>query len=386
MLDGGILDSQAMNMKTIFFVLVSLLAAPQVLAVDASFTPLGDLPGGDFYSLALDISADGTTVVGVSSSESGDGTWEAFRWTVATGMVGLNNPGDDPTEISRASSVSADGSVAVGAKDGAFRWTESGGMSFLDDLTPGLISASAAWGVSADGSVIAGTGFGPNGMEAFRWTALDGIVGLGFLSQTLPDSSGFGLSADGAAVVGQSMSGPPDVEAIRWTAQSGTVGLGHLTLVPPGFFYALGWGISADGNTVVGQARTVDFEEAFRWTEETGMISLDPMRGTTFYSVAEDVSADGSIIVGIGEGLRAMVWDVNHGMRDIQNLLEDEHGLNLGDWVLRHAYGVSDDGTSIVGLGMNPNGDWEAWLVTLPRSVSVARRNGLSFDDPLAGN
>ena len=41
----------------------------------ASFTGLGDLPGGSFNSSARGVSADGSTVVGVSSSDSGT---EAF--------------------------------------------------------------------------------------------------------------------------------------------------------------------------------------------------------------------------------------------------------------------------------------------------------------------
>jgi probable HAF family extracellular repeat protein len=71
---------------------------------------LGDLPGGNFYSFAMDISADGSVVVG--GSESGAGS-EVFRWTNAEGMVGLGNlPGGDN---SYALGVSGDGSVVVGS-------------------------------------------------------------------------------------------------------------------------------------------------------------------------------------------------------------------------------------------------------------------------------
>ena len=52
----------------------------------ASFTPLGDLAGGDFHSGAFDVSGDGSTVVGYSSSASGD---EAFVWDATNGMQGL---------------------------------------------------------------------------------------------------------------------------------------------------------------------------------------------------------------------------------------------------------------------------------------------------------
>ena len=48
---------------------------------------LGDLPGGIFSSGAQAISTDGTVVVGAGNFN--DVTDEAFRWTAATGMVGL---------------------------------------------------------------------------------------------------------------------------------------------------------------------------------------------------------------------------------------------------------------------------------------------------------
>ena len=336
----------------------------------ASFQGLGDLPGGEFFSEAFGISGDGQVVVGWSHSTSDHQAREAFRWTATEGMVGLNNPGADPAVYSRAIAASHDGSVIVGRRDLAFLWTAEDGMVFLDDLTPGDLNAFRANGVSADGSVIVGNALGDTPMEAYRWTAQSGAVGLGFLAEAkvMPDSSAAAVSADGLIVTGQGLSGPPDVEAFRWTLKTGMVGLGGLTKLPLGFSYALGFGISADGSTIVGQARTVEFEEAFRWTAETGLESLDPLHGTTFFSTARDASADGSIIVGLGEGFRAMIWDEVHGMRDLQDLLENEHGLDLSGWTLGTVYGISDDGTHLAGNGINPKGDREAWLATLPRT------------------
>lgn len=53
------------------------LLTTSVLRADLGFTPLGDLPGGETNSLAHAISADGTTVVGLSASANG--LSEAFR-------------------------------------------------------------------------------------------------------------------------------------------------------------------------------------------------------------------------------------------------------------------------------------------------------------------
>ena len=52
----------------------------------ASFQGLGDLPGGHYSSTAMDVSPDGSTVVGDSTPLSGG---EAFRWTEAGGMQPL---------------------------------------------------------------------------------------------------------------------------------------------------------------------------------------------------------------------------------------------------------------------------------------------------------
>ena len=71
---------------------------------------LGDLPGGSFHSAANSVSADGSVVVGFSSSGNGN---EAFIWTAGGGMVGIGDlPGG--TFSSNAVDISADGSVVVG--------------------------------------------------------------------------------------------------------------------------------------------------------------------------------------------------------------------------------------------------------------------------------
>ena len=73
---------------------------------------LGDLPGGAHSSTALAVSADGSVVVGWSSSDFAQGRGVAFRWTEASGMDHLGNLGGDFT--SSASATSGDGSLVVG--------------------------------------------------------------------------------------------------------------------------------------------------------------------------------------------------------------------------------------------------------------------------------
>src|SRR5882757_6619714 len=96
----------------IFFVnLISLVDA-------ASFEGIGGLPGIPLNSYASSVSADGSTVIGVSATPNG--FMEAFRWTAATGMVGLGDlPGGNPNTpfgsfFSEAMGISGDGMTVVG--------------------------------------------------------------------------------------------------------------------------------------------------------------------------------------------------------------------------------------------------------------------------------
>ncbi len=334
----------------------------------AKFVPLGDLPGGSFQSSSFGVSADGSVVVGIGDSTSGQ---EAFRWTSDGGMAAL---GDLPGGIfySLASRVSADGSVVVGFGNStsgqeAFRWTSTGGLVSLGDLAGGLV-ASRADGVFADGSVVIGTGNSTSGFEAFRWTSGGGMVGLGDLSGGSFSSKANGLSADGLVIVGfgNSTSGQ---EAFRWTSGGGMVGLGDLT---GGSFSSQAQGVSADGSVIVGSGSSTSGIQAFRWTSGGGMAGLGDLPGGAFFSSASDVSADGSVVVGVGAsaiGLEAFIWDAGNGMRNLKGVLMPSVGVALNGWTLQNALAVSYDGRTVVGTGTNPAGFAEAWLAYLADQV-----------------
>ena len=348
----------------------------------ASFQELGFLPGGSFSrSFALGVSADGSVVVGESSSVNSPA--EAFRWTQGTGMVGLGFlPGGGPSANLNAGSnalgISADGSVVVGYSNipnvnggyEAFRWTQATGMVGLGDL-PGGIFDSKATGVSADGSVVVGNGTGFYG-TAFRWTQATGMVGLGYLpgGGYYAASYASGVSANGSVVVGVSTSANGTEalvwqEAFRWTQGTGMVGLGDL---PGGSFWSNAQNVSADGSVVVGQSSGAYGYEAFRWTQGTGMIGLGSLPGGLFVSAATGVSADGSVIVGYSVGGEVFVWNSTQGMRSLREILTNDYGLDLTGWgALSYAGNpqVSADGLTIVGQGWNPNGNLEAWIARL---------------------
>jgi len=127
---------------------------------------------------------------------------------------------------------------------------------------------------------------------------------------------------------------------------------------------------------IVGTARPENGQyEAFRWTEETGLVGLGDLPGGGIDSRAHGVSADGAVIVGWAEaespvGKTAFVWDAEQGMRALQDVLVHECQLDLEGWALEEAHGVSDDGFTVVGWGYNPVGDKEAWIAVIPEPTS----------------
>jgi probable HAF family extracellular repeat protein len=337
----------------------------------ATFTPLG-LFGG-LRSRTLDVSGDGSTVVGFVDDASGA---SVFRHTNAATMFDRRALARDDV------AVSGDGSVVVGSyltpsfSIEAFRWPDGGDFESLGDFPGGpALPSSAAFDASADGSVIVGHGTTALGDEAFRWTQATGLVGLGYLPGGDDESVAMGVSPDGAFVVGYAGTRR---EAFRWTAQTGMVGLGRM----PGAEWSVARSVSADGSVVVGfnsfpstgigspRAR------AFRWTATDGMVGLSNLPPERNHSEAHDVSADGSVIVGTGVTLSqsgqelggAFLWTAPTGMVNLQEFLVSSGVSNLNEWTLTEARGISADGLTIVGVG-NHNGVTEAWVATIPEVI-----------------
>ena len=65
-------------------------------------------------------------------------------------------------------------------------------------------------------------------------------------------------------------------------------------------------------------------------------------------------------------GFEAFVWDATTGS-SLRQVLVSQFGLgdSLRGWKLQAATAVSADGSVVVGYGMNPHGNREAWLAYL---------------------
>ena len=359
----------------------ALTAGPSTALGNSGVVGLGDIPGGEFRSTAIRVSGDGSTVVGYGTNRNG--VDEAFRWSVDTGMVGLGFlPGFGKT-ASWAHGVSDDGSVIVGmnrsgAQTRSFRWTESDGMVHLVDLPGGEIESEAI-NTNVDGSVIVGFGNNADGRrEAVQWTSTSGPTPLGFLPGLDSLSVASAVSSDGLTIIGSSRGVSSDLHIFRWTELRGLEDLGFARGER-----TVAEDASRDARIVVGVTIDAAEREAFRWTAGSGFVLLgDLPGGSRTKSRALGVSADGRIVVGEGEvdrGTRAFIWDAHRGMRNLNTMLTDEIGIDLGGWVLTQATGISDDGLTIVGNGTNPNGQREAWLVYIPEPSTAILTLALGY-------
>ncbi len=185
------------------------------------------------------------------------------------------------------------------------------------------------------------------------------FAGVGDLPGGSFRSNAFDISADGTVVVGESLS-EPGWEAFRWTQEKGMVGLGDL---PGGGFHSIAAAVSADGSVIVGRGRPEGglVYEACRWTAEGGIEGLGFLPNSGPSSMAFGVSDDGLVIIGRAEldpfGYAvAFRWTAEEGMVSLGFL---ESGVPT-----RGAWGVSADGSVIMGSAFIPNTSQEAFRWT----------------------
>jgi uncharacterized membrane protein len=363
--------------RVIALALLAAAGAPPALA--QTFTGIGQLDGTStpIGSYANGVSADGSIVVGASYLfDPGFGFTVAHgtRWTPSGGLQDL---GHFTLSASVATRTSNDGNTIAGYAGfvtgtgeveprNAIYWTNAGAIpqGALISVFPdpvGYISTD----VSADGSVIIGQtrapGPEPVPDQAFRFTQSGGAQILAQPAGYSGPASANAISADGSLIVGYS-EGPDALKAWRWTAAGGVQILpGVPTGVP-----AAAYGVSANGQVIVGDFNT----QAMRWTAGGGFQALGL---GAFSSTAVDASADGSVIVGNGyfdasqTAPSAFIWDAAHGMRDLRSVLISD--FHLGEptmWTLTEATGISDDGLTIVGNGIDRLGVREGWVVHIP--------------------
>jgi uncharacterized membrane protein len=339
-------------MARVPLVLSVVAAAPA--AAQLSFQPLGFAPGRP-SSRAQAISADGGTIVGDEEASLSSRAW---YWRPATGMTLIGG--------TRARSVSPDGDVIVGLQGGtggtSFRYRVSTNTNFVLPFLGGY--GLEAFGASADGTTIVGKVWAVHSDFPQIWREGQGFSGLPYAPNT--DSGyAYATTPDGSVVVGDmyafvNSSGT----AFRWTS-AGTVALGTLT---GGQGRSGALAVSPDGSVIVGYSSSATFRSPFRWVQGQGMQELGMPAGATD-GRALALNPDGSVVAGFywaNNADHAFIWDQAHGTRDLQLVLEQQGSSGeLLQWSLQRATGVSADGRSIAGYGIDPQGRTQAFLARI---------------------
>ena len=117
------------------------LRAPSTALAMPMFMGLGDLPGGQSYSFADDVSDDGTTVVGRSNSSSGP---EAFRWAEKGVAWRDLDPGLEPPEAAVASAEEMAAVRAAAGQADLLGETDLPGDVGIGDLLDGTTAEERA--------------------------------------------------------------------------------------------------------------------------------------------------------------------------------------------------------------------------------------------------
>ncbi len=324
-----------------------------------TFRGVGDLVGGSSESIGAAIVSSGSVVIGTSA---GNGGYQPFRWEATRGIQEVT------TSNGFAYGASADGGVIVGrltTSEQAYRWTLSGGVQPLAYLAGGNTSVARA--VSADGLTTIGMSGSTAGLQAFRYTSATGLQGLGALPGGTFFSRADGVSANGSVIVGAS-NGTYGSVAFRWTASGGMQSLGVIGGAPTTGNESGATAVSDDGQTIVGWSSSPTRTQAFRWTASGGMQGLGDLPGGASQSIAHGVNGNGSVVVGVAHtsaGGEAFIWDSVNGIRNLRAVLTSLFITNVAGWRLTSATGLSADGQTIVGTGINPSGVREAWTATL---------------------
>jgi len=280
-----------------------------VVAANVRAAVTFDFVGPRGYA-GTDVSANGSVIVG---NVVGDGSYETFRWTQASGAVPLGRA-TVPVIGTGAGSpdVSYDGSRVSATIIGDDNYSttglwENGSWSWPTQLPPGAAvvdsNRSDAWGLSGDGNTVVGLYWkSPPGGSARGLSWKTGNPGAALASSGLdPKSSrANATNYDGTVAVGwQDYNGP--WQPCVWIS-------GVQTILDATPVLCMAQAVDDDGSVIVGDNynAAVDRREAALWRLQGGQyvkenLGVLPGTPTNYHGRvwAQDVSGDGSIVVGV---------------------------------------------------------------------------------------
>jgi hypothetical protein len=364
------------------------------LAGTTQFIPLDVECGFPFFPTfcVVDMAGDGKTIL-----------YQGAVWSEASGMTPIGAPQYGFATVA----LSDDGSTVVGTIGvdtpelglheeaaiwrGGDTWQPLGG---LPGAFPCGTNYTTAFDVSGDGSKVVGLawiGAACENAHGFEWTEAGGMADLGAIVDGRASRAN-GISADGSTIVGWNDQQTGGRAGAFWAGGNG-----------PRWFKGEGarifageaQGVSSDGAYIAGgnyndPARPNSYVEPWLWSEATGVVPLGMVKGLRGDVIdgqhyATDVSDDGRVVVGqdtlfiTGEQL-AWIWTSGHGIELLGDFVRRTGDAAAraavcpgqlsavqpcGGWKLWNVAAVSNDGTMLVGTGVNPQGLFEAFMVKI---------------------
>jgi uncharacterized membrane protein len=306
------------------FSLLFLASLPLHSFAAAEFTPINSM------SIAYGVSGDGSVVVGEGGSQ-------AALWTRDQGLQPIGNT--PAYWQGYASDISRDGNQVLAnypcftcmfgfvacPPSGQAIWTELIGLTFTQPFD------TAVRAFAPNSQTLLGTYFG----QPAYWTPGQGWTQLGVLP-TIYNAHGIATasSADNSTIVGYCTDGSDNRTPFHWTAQDGIQPFD----LPVGYTHGVAMAVSDDGTVVAGVLEGAVYGQVFRWTAAGGMDLL-----SYYSSTSLAMSADGSTIV-----WGASIWDAAHGVRSLQNVLQ-QAGADFSGYQLNLVNDISPDGRVFVG-------------------------------------
>lgn len=320
-----------------------------------------------FY-VGTNLSADGSVVVGNQV-----GSYETFRWTASSGPVLLGEATAPVLGVGAGGpDVSHDGtrvSATILTEDATLAtpgfWTQGLGWTrCMPPMAPdGRIldqAIGSAWGISGDGTTVSGLHWysmpdgSYGGARPFTWSASSGLIQLDITAGQ--DGRANTTNLDGSVAVGWESNAFGHWQPVVW--RNGT----RMQLSENDAFVGCEE-VTSDGNTVVGQSwyePTLNrVATVWAWngsSYDQNQLGVLPGTPVDFgSSVAFGVSDDGSMIVGVnrfavspGGPSKGFIWTAETGMVEAEAYLADL-GIDVSDEMdLRSVDGISADGSTIL--------------------------------------
>jgi len=289
------------------------VATSQTVEYTITYVPL--VPGA-FNTVPVAMNDQGV-VVGWAQFSGGEFFLRGWRWSADEGLTLLPPPPGSMSDRYGAQDINNSGVIAGdGGYDSGQAWRFENGTYTIVGALPGL-AANRRPAINSTGNLVA-TAFNP-GSFLVPTRALLFEDGFGTV-ELFPEygSSRVGDVNDAGQIAATNTAGPVRVESD-----------GALTFLPTpqGFAGFTPARINAAGDIAGIAGCTHECNQAFLWTEQTGLQAI-PTVGTR--QVVEGLNDLQEVVGGVDEGVAyAWSWSSAHGLRLLDNLIDPLLTINI---------------------------------------------------------